>query len=267
VQLEQVLFNLCINARDAIDGQGWIRVRLQPAEGGGHCASCRARVEHGRWAALSVADSGCGVAPESLERLFEPFFSTKEVGRGSGMGLAMVHGIVHDHGGHIDVRTEVGLGTVFRVLLPAADPATTDSGPALSTPQRGTAMPRLAGRVMVVEDDPMVGDFMAELIGGWGLDPLLMRDPVAAAAWLEDSARPLDLLITDQTMPGLTGLELAQRACAARPALPVLLYTGDADVSEAAGMLGSGVCAVVRKPIDAEALRALLQRWLAPAAC
>jgi signal transduction histidine kinase/CheY-like chemotaxis protein len=265
VQLEQVMFNLCINGRDAIEGQGRIGVRLQRAEGGWHCASCRALVEPGHWVALSVADSGSGVAPEALERLFEPFFSTKAVGHGSGMGLAMVHGIVHDHGGHIDVQTQVGAGTVFRVLLPASDAAAAGNGQALATSPRPMALRRLSGRVMLVEDDPMVGDFMAELVGGWGLDALLMRDPVAAAAWLADTTRPLDLLITDQTMPGLTGVELAQRACAARPGLPVLLYTGDADIADADDLPGSGVRAVVRKPIDPEALRALVQRWLAPA--
>ena len=265
VQLEQVMFNLCINARDAIEGQGRIRVRLQQAEGGWHCASCRARVEPGRWVALSVADTGRGVVPEARERLFEPFFSTKAVGHGSGMGLAMVHGIVHDHGGHIDVQTQVGAGTTFRVLLPATDAAATDPLQAHPHSQRAATLPRLSGRVMLVEDDPMVGDFMAELIGSWGLDALLIRDPVAAATWLADTTRPLDLLITDQTMPGLTGVELAQRACATRPGLPVLLYTGDADISDAAELPGSGVCAVVRKPIDPDGLRALVQRWLVPA--
>jgi len=93
-----------------------------------------------------------------------------------------------------------------------------------------------------------------------------MRDPFAAAAWLADTTRPLDLLITDQTMPGLTGIELAQRACAARPGLPVLLSTGDADISDAADLPGRGVRGVVRKPIDAVGLSALVQHCLVPAA-
>jgi FOG: CheY-like receiver len=181
------------------------------------------------------------------------------------MGLAMVHGIVHDHGGHIDVQTQVGAGTTFRVLLPAGrrgDGRWRASAPELTT---NCGVPRLTGRVMLVEDDPMVGDFMAELIDGWGLETLLMRDPVAAAAWLADTSRPLDLLITDQTMPGLTGLALAQRACAARPGLPVLLYSGDAGVSDAADLRGSGVRAVVRKPIDAGACaRSCSAGWSRP---
>jgi CheY-like chemotaxis protein len=215
--------------------------------------------------ALSVADSGSGVGPETIERLFEPFFSTKEVGRGSGMGLAIVHGIVHDHGGHIDVQTRPGVGTEFRVLLPLVDL----SAAAASVPARVAAtpsLPRLTGRVMVVEDDPMVGDFMAELIGGWGLEVLLLRDPLAAAAWLDDSANALDLLITDQTMPGLTGLELSQRACTRRTGMPVLLYSGNAENADDDAMRGSGVRAVLRKPVDVAALHALVQRWLAPAA-
>jgi signal transduction histidine kinase len=268
IQLEQVLFNLCINARDAIEGHGRIRVRLQHDDGGGwRCASCRERVERSRWVALSVADNGCGIEPEAMERLFEPFFTTKEVGRGSGMGLAIVHGIVHDHGGHIDVQTRPGAGTEFRVMLPLAGPTTADVPPPVQATLGAAApSPRLSGRVMVVEDEPMVGDFMAELIGGWGLEVLLLRDPLAAAAWLEDSANALDLLITDQTMPGLAGLELSRRACTARPGLPVLLYTGNAEVADVADLRGHGVRAIVRKPVDADALRALLQRWIgAPA--
>jgi PAS domain S-box-containing protein len=120
VQLEQVLFNLCINARDAIQGAGSIRVRLGWHRGPWRCASCRAAGEHASWVELSVADSGTGIAADVLDRIFEPFVSTKEVGRGSGMGLAMVHGIVHDHGGHVLVETRPGAGTVFRVVLPPA---------------------------------------------------------------------------------------------------------------------------------------------------
>ncbi len=262
VQLEQVLFNLCINARDAIEGHGWIRVRLQPADGGWHCASCRKHVGHGPWVALSVADSGSGVAPAAMERLFEPFFTTKEVGRGSGMGLAIVHGIVHEHGGHIDVQTRAGVGTEFRVLLPLAGPAMVEPPPGRAPLGVAAPLPRLSGRVMVVEDDPMVGDFMAELLSGWGLEVLLLRDPLAAAAWLEDSANTLDLMITDQTMPGLTGLELSQRASAARPGLPVLLYTGNAEVADAAETRARGVRAVLRKPLEPDTLRALVQRWV-----
>lgn len=259
VQVEQVLFNLCINARDAIGESGLIKVRLRESGGGFSCASCRAQLQAGRWVELSVADSGTGIAADTLERMFEPFYSTKEVGRGSGMGLAMVHGIVHDHGGHVAVETAAQAGSVFRVLLPPAQ-AEPQSEPEAAA-QAPAGRP-LAGRVMVVDDEAMVGDFMAELLEGWNLEVVLQRDPRQALAWLEQSDQALDLLITDQTMPHFSGLQLAQRAGSLRPGLPVLLYTGNAEAIDAAETQRHGVCGVLRKPVDADALHALMQHCL-----
>jgi PAS domain S-box-containing protein len=263
VQLEQVLFNLCINARDAIHGPGLIRVRLRSSQGGWHCSSCRARVDHGRWVELSVADSGEGMPPAVLERVFEPFYSTKEVGRGSGMGLAMMHGIVHDHGGHVVVQSAPGAGSEFRVLLPPAAADAVGAPPAQGARSAAGAARELPhARVMVVEDETMVGDFMAELLSGWGLDVVLQRDPLQAAAWLDEPANALDLLVTDHTMPQMTGLALAQHAAAVRPGLPVLLYTGNAAGVDKDEAQRHGVRAVLRKPVDPPALRATLRRCL-----
>ncbi len=259
VQLEQVLFNLCINARDAITGPGAIRVRLGHHEGAWTCASCRAHAGTGRWVELSVADSGCGIEAALLERIFEPFTSTKEVGRGSGMGLAMVHGIVHDHGGHVLVDTTPGVGSTFRVLLP---PTSGVAEPGADAGTKAGSNEPIRGRVMVVDDEAMVGDFMAELLSGWGIEVVLQRAPLQALAWLEDARQPLDLLITDQTMPQLDGLQLAERALALRPGLPVLLYTGNADAIDDTEARRRGVCGVLRKPVDADALRALIQHCL-----
>jgi signal transduction histidine kinase len=261
VQLEQVLFNLCINARDAIQGAGYIRVRLGRHQGPWQCASCRAAGERASWVELSVADSGTGIAAEVLERIFEPFVSTKEVGRGSGMGLAMVHGIVHDHGGHVLVETDPGTGTVFRVVLPPAG-ADVPADPPATEPASLVRGQPLRGRVLVVEDEVMVGDFMNELLTSWGLDVVLRRDPISALVWLENPANAVDLLITDQTMPQLTGVVLAQRATSVRAGLPVLLYSGNADDFDAAELTRSGVRGALRKPVDAQTLRALVTRWL-----
>jgi PAS domain S-box-containing protein len=260
VQLEQVLFNLCINARDAIGAAGLIKVRLRESRIAFTCASCRAQLPTAKWVELSVADNGSGISAGTLERMFEPFFSTKEVGRGSGMGLAMVHGIVHDHGGHVVVETAPQAGSVFRVLLPPAQgrmPAEAEP------PAQAAAGGPLAGRVMVVDDETMVGDFMAELLEGWGLQVVLQRDPLQALAWLQQPGEALDLLITDQTMPQLSGLQLAEQAAGLRPGLPVLLYTGNAEGIDAERAKPHGVCGVLRKPVDAEALHALMQRCLA----
>ncbi|MCC7284627.1 MAG: PAS domain S-box protein [Burkholderiaceae bacterium] len=261
VQFEQVLFNLCINARDAMSGSGNIRVDLAVVHHPGlRCTSCGANVGHGPWVELGVADSGSGIAPEVIERMFEPFFSTKATGRGSGMGLAMVHGIVHNHGGHVVVTSEPGHGARFGVLWPPAGTVAEADAPAPSTAKAPGR--QLAGRVVLVEDEPQVGAMMAELLTGWGLQVVSMTDPLAARDWLLEPANIVDLLITDHTMPQMTGLQLAQHATQARPALPVLLYTGDPETHEAAVLQRHGVRALLRKPIETQALRAQLQRWL-----
>jgi PAS domain S-box-containing protein len=258
VQIEQVLFNLCINARDAIDGAGAIGIGLRVAPVSGICASCQAPV-NGRWVVMSVADSGSGVSESVRARMFEPFFTTKEVGRGSGMGLAMVHGIVHDHAGHLLVDPAEPRGTLFRVLLPLAPSADPEAaaGPAPASAAAGG----LRGRILLVEDEAMVGAFMAELLSGWGLQVDLCIDPREAERRLATSAA-IDLLLTDQTMPGMTGLALAERAAALRPGLPVLLYTGFGEGLDETDLTRSGVRTLLRKPVDREALRAALREAL-----
>ena len=256
VQLEQVLFNLCINARDAMAGAGHITVQLgRQAMTPMHCASCHAAIEGDDWVVLSVDDAGEGIEPQLLASIFDPFFSTKPPGQGSGMGLAMVHGIVHDHGGHIGLDTQVGHGTTFSVLLP---PCTDD--PVAGSAEKHPARPngRLRATVLVVDDERMVGEFLEELLQGWGLDVVLYRDPLAASAWLEDSSHAVDLLITDQTMPQRSGLELARHARSWRPALPVVLVSGNAQSFEAEDLDMHGVDAMLTKPIDTARLREVL---------
>jgi len=264
VQIEQVLFNLCINARDAMEGSGAIRVQVAETEGHGlHCSSCGNSVGAGRWVELGVADTGNGIPPEVRRRMFEPFFTTKEIGRGSGMGLAMVHGIVHEHGGHVIVDTTPGEGTTFRVLLPADEAGDVSAPPGSAAARREP--PDLRGRVLVVEDEVMVGDFMAELLEDWGLEVVLMRDPAAALAWVEEHHEAPDLLITDQTMPQMTGLELADRCRALRRGLPVLLYTGNPGAIDAPTLERAGVQALLAKPVASDVLRDALRRCLSAA--
>ncbi|HXZ94006.1 MAG TPA: PAS domain S-box protein [Burkholderiales bacterium] len=260
VQVEQILLNLCINARDAMDGAGKITVGVRHAAQGAapRCASCHKPAD-GRYVELAVADSGPGIAPAVLERMFEPFFSTKEVGRGSGMGLATVHGIVHEHGGHVVVETAPGRGATFRVLLPALE------GEVESDVRRGAEAARakplrhaLDGRVLLVDDEQMVGEFMAELLGGWGLEVTVLRSPVEAERWLAEDPARVDLVLTDQTMPKMTGLELARRVAALRPGLPVILYSGYAENIGAEQLARSGVRALLAKPVEPEPLFAAL---------
>ena len=261
VQIEQVLLNLCINARDAIEGAGSITVSVREAGGPGPvCASCRRPVS-GRRVELAVSDSGTGIAPEVCERMFEPFYTTKEVGKGSGMGLSTVHGIVHEHGGHIAVETDEGAGSIFRVLLPALDGGAAEpSGPA----QRAAPAPgkRLAGRVLVIDDEPAIARFLDALLAQWGLTVTVATGAAAAERWFGAHGEDVDLVVTDQTMPERTGLQLARAFTAERPGLPVILITGYAEDIAAEALALHGIAGLVQKPIEPDRLYAAIKPYL-----
>ncbi len=263
VQVEQVLLNLLINARDAMRGAGAAVVRARFEEhAGAVCASCRKPIQ-GRFVTLAVGDSGSGIAPEAVDRIFDPFYTTKGVGKGSGMGLSMVHGIVHEYGGHIMVDSAPGAGATFRVLLPPHAEARADSDTPAGTLADGPARtPRLSGRILVVDDEVMVGEFMAELLASRGLDVTVKSDPLEAARWFDEDPDRVDLVLTDQTMPRMTGLQLAQRMTTERPALPVVLYTGYGEDIGPGELHRHGVAAVLRKPVEPATLVALLRSHL-----
>jgi PAS domain S-box-containing protein len=258
VQAEQVLMNLCINAHDAMHGRGTVQVAVtQQALDGLVCASCRG-VVNGRFVELSVADEGPGIGPEVMDRMFEPFFSTKETGRGTGMGLAIVHGIVHEHGGHILVESSAA-GSRFRVLFPAA--AAEQAAEAPARRRAAAPAPRLKGRVLLVDDEQMVARFMRELLQGWGLKVTAVTSATEAKQVFKRAPRDFDVLLTDYTMPRMTGLDLAQALRAVHPGLPVIVYSGYTDVIPEAD-LGAPAIEVVQKPIDQDALLAALTKHL-----
>jgi hypothetical protein len=225
VQIEQVLLNLCINARDALNGVGTVNVAVRPfVTFDLVCASCRQRIV-GEFVELAVGDTGPGVPPDVLKRIFEPFYSTKAVGKGSGMGLAVVHGIVHEHGGHIIVDTVTGRGSTFRMLLPPAQASASTQVRARAVgAEPRTALSGLRGRVLVVDDELSVAEFMRDLLASWGLEASVAGEPEAALAMLRVDAKGYDLVITDQMMPRMSGLQLAEeigRMPAAPPVVPL----------------------------------------------
>ena len=262
IHFEQILMNLCINARDAMGGSGRLHVELRERNAGWLCcASCRKPVI-GDFIELSIADNGPGIPEDVAAHIFEPFFSTKEAGKGTGMGLAMVHGIVHEYGGHLLLETRIGEGTTLRVLLPRPAAA---SIAAEATPRR---LPEVAtksalhGRVLLVDDDAEVGEYVQELLEGWGLEVSAWRDSAAAAAHFDARPDCCDVALLDQTMPRLTGLELARRLRARTPALPVVLYTGVSEDLADSAVKAAGVHALLRKPLDKPLLRSTLESLL-----
>ena len=256
VQVEQVLMNLCINARDAMQGCGHIEVRLGITQAEATtCASCRKPIS-GTFLELEVGDTGPGIVPEVLERMFEPFFSTKEVGKGSGMGLATVHGIVHEHGGHILVDSQPGQGTRFRVLFPPLDPNVNACSDQTETDTRLGAAPSFSGRVLVVDDDEVAGGFMGDLLQTWGLTPNVFHDSREALQHFVIDPGGFDFAVLDQTMPHMKGMELARALRERRRDFPVILYTGYSEGISQAELDATGISALIRKPVEIDELLA-----------
>jgi CheY-like chemotaxis protein len=197
--------------------------------------------------------------------MFEPFFSTKDVGKGSGMGLAMVHGIVHDCGGHIQVDSSAA-GACFRIWLPAwfpprqceqAHPHT-----AIAGEQPTAADQPLSGRLLLAEDEVSVREFMSDLLTGWGLEVRLTDNGIEACEQFAADPDGFDLVLLDQTMPRMSGLEAAEQLAKLRPAMPLILYTGYSEQVSQARLTAAGVRALLRKPIDIAPFRALLAQLL-----
>jgi PAS domain S-box-containing protein len=258
-QLQQVLMNLCTNASHAMrDAGGVLEVRLETVVPDVALTAAHAELAAaGRAARLTVRDTGHGMNAATLERLFEPFFTTKPPGEGTGLGMAIVHGIVTAHGGAITVDSTPGVGTTFEVWLPARRADQPAAAVAPAAPERGE------GRVLVVDDEAMIGSVTARVLARRGYEVTTLTSPTEALAALERSGDGPDLLITDQTMPGMTGRQLAERVHAARPALPIILMTGYAELGGREAMNRLGIAELLIKPIENAALAAAVARVLA----
>jgi two-component system cell cycle sensor histidine kinase/response regulator CckA len=255
-QVEQVIVNLIVNARDAMPGGGDVTIRTGRLEAAGPSVSPPVDLPPGRYVALAVSDSGDGIPADVLSHIFEPFYTTKAFGRGAGLGLATVYGIVKQSAGDIFVETAPGRGSTFTVFLPVA----TDVEPPASS--SATAAVRPAGAtVLVVEDDPGVRQFAEEVLTGAGWRVLAAPGPHEAID-LVSSGAAVDLLLTDVVMPGMSGGALAEHLVALRPGLPVLFMSGysDEDVMGRGGIApGRGV---LEKPFTAGELRRRVEQLL-----
>ena len=223
-QLEQVLVNLAVNARDAMPRGGRLAIDTGNTEVDEAYASQRPGLSSGRYARLRVSDTGTGMDQATLDRAFEPFFSTKPMGRGTGLGLATVYGIVTGAGGSIDIYSEVGLGTTVSVLLPAtAERAGPD---AASPPPAGDDVGGHGKTILLVQDEPVLRELTSRILTRGGYQVCVAADGADALRRVEDPAQPLDLLLTDLVMPEILGHELAARVAAFRPQAPTLFISG-----------------------------------------
>ncbi len=257
-QLEQVLMNLCINARDAMPEGGRLTVRTANLTAGSELAARARSVPGKRYVVLSVQDSGTGIHPRTLERIFEPFFTTKAPGRGTGLGLAVVHGIVRQHDGLIEVDSAPGAGSTFSVLLPAVE------ADAVAVPAGGGAIAQPgSGTLLVVEDDASVRLGMVRMLEHAGYRVLAAADGEAALSVLDQGA--VDLVLLDAVLPGLSALDTYRALRSRWPDIPVLLVSGYSEAMLDATLRRELSGRFLQKPFSLEGLASRVRMLLTPA--
>ena len=227
IHLHQILMNLSINARDAMQGVGELSIRL----GWARNLNTESLVSHkrinGDWIELSISDTGSGIDGEVAENVFNPFFTTKEVGKGTGMGLSVIYGIMKNHGGHILLESELEKGSTFRMLFP---PVCENNAESLTDSQQHIEAPEGQGKeILVVDDEVSLGNYMAEYLTNHGYKAIYIEDSTEALTLFKQHPMRFSLLITDLTMPKLTGVELIQKIREIRPDMPAILCTGYSD--------------------------------------
>lgn len=257
-ELHQVVMNLCTNSVHAMQEHGGIlSVGLDDVDVSPASSAAFNDIAPGHYVRLSVRDTGIGISPDSINRIFEPFFTTKALHKGTGMGLAVVHGIVKSYGGEILVDSKQGEGTLFTVLLPCCH--------AYQPPEDTEFcrdLPRGSEHILIVEDEEAIAACMSEQISSLGYRVTALRDGRAALAEFQEHPDDVDLVITDQSMPLMTGVELAEAMLAIRPSVPVILCTGFSENIDEAKAGALGLRGFIMKPAGiremAHAIRAAL---------
>ncbi len=250
-QIDQILVNLCVNARDAIGAEGRVAISTGAAVFDEAACTRRPGAFPGRYAWIAVEDNGHGMDTGTLEHIFEPFFTTKGAGRGTGLGLATVYGIVRQNRGFIGVDSTPGRGTAFTIYLPRSE-AEGEPVPE-SVPARSTLGPG-SRTVLLVEDEPAILQMVRHLLERWGCTVLAAESPAEAIRLAREHSGNIDLLLTDVVMPDMNGRELARRLQQMRPGLRCLFMSGHmAGILAQHGVLGSHVH-FIHKPFTARSL-------------
>ncbi len=243
-QMQQILMNLCTNAAHAMEnGGGVLKIELENAVLAGADGSLTGRLDPGSYVRLSVSDTGHGMEDQVRERVFDPYFTTKGPGKGTGLGLSVVHGIVRSHGGAINVRSEPGKGTTFHVYLPRTD------GTEKGVPREFRPLPRGTERVLFVDDEPALGDLAKRMLVFLGYAVEVRTSPVEALELFRADPDRFAAIVTDMTMPQMTGLQLARETLALRPRLSIVLCTGFSDQADESIARTAGIRAFLYKPL------------------
>jgi signal transduction histidine kinase len=259
-QIGQMIMNLAVNARDAMPQGGQLTIETTNVELDDTSLSNQDSVSPGPYIMLAIRDSGCGMDVDTQARMFDPFFTTKDPGRGTGLGLSTVYGIVKQSGGHIDVSSKVGQGSIVRVYLPRSEDEFQVSEPA---PARPEAL-RGAETILLVEDEEMVRAVGQDILQRHGYTILAAREAMEALQLAEKHQGPIHLLFTDMMMPGLSGPELAERLAFIRPETKVLHTSGYLDRWRTQHHSKALSTAFLQKPYTPETLTHKIREVLGP---
>ncbi len=262
-QIHQVMINMCTNAAHATRRGGSIHIQLKnrllmPSD---------TDLDQGEYLQLTIRDTGCGIHPELTERIFDPYFTTKDVGKGSGMGLAVVHGIIQSLGGVIQVASEIGVGTTFDIFLPAIAARRQQF---LGDAKDSGFLPVGTEHILVVDDESAIVEGLKERLEGLGYTVEGHTSPEAALAATKQQSDRFDLLITDMAMPKMTGVTLIRYIQQLRPDLPVILCTGFSEWVDESAPEKVGAVKVLLKPITREELACAVREVIdggSPAEC
>ena len=249
-QVHQILMNLGVNAWHAMrEGPGNLQVVLERFAVSAEFAATKPRLRPGEYVRLSVSDTGSGMTPETLVRIFDPFFTTKAPGEGTGLGLSVVHGIMDGHDGTVTVHSHPGEGTVFRLYFPVHD------GEVMDLLVRDGLIPRGAGeRILIVEDEEILALLVQKTLVNLGYTADYETNPVKALALVRADSKRFALVLSDQTMPGMTGLTLAGLIRDCRSELPVILMTGYSLSLTAERVEEAGIRQLMLKPVTIQSL-------------
>ncbi len=257
--IHQIVVNLCTNSLHAMEKEkGVLSVSLQRKEISAEEITGEPDVSPGPFVVLEVKDTGQGMNQATIERIFDPYFTTKEVGKGTGLGLAVIHGIVQDSHGFIRVKSEPGQGTAFYVHLPVLQQEMSTKGET----KTAELLPAGTERILVVDDESMIVNINKTVLENLGYKVTATTESVDALEKIRADPDQFDLVITDQTMPGLTGAELAQEILKITPDMPIILCTGYSSVLLEGDALAIGIKKYARKPLDRTTLAEIVRQVL-----
>jgi signal transduction histidine kinase/ActR/RegA family two-component response regulator len=257
VQMHQVLMNLCTNAAHAMREKGGVlTINISETSLSKDSPAPVPDMKPGEYVVLKVSDTGCGMEPETLERIFDPFFTTKEQGEGTGLGLSVAHGIIKSHGGYVTVESKPGKGTTFQIYLPRIKKQTLSKDGVAPVTTGGNE------RILIVDDEDILIELNQQRLSKLGYNVVATTSSTDALDIFRKEPDTFDLVITDQTMPNLTGMDLATELLKIRASIPIILCTGHSETVSPEQAKKSGIRAFLMKPLGKQELAQVIRRLL-----